>query len=345
MQNLIMTQPDDWHCHLRDDTALATTVVTTAQQFARAIIMPNLKPPVTDADLARAYYQRILKHIPLDSNFTPLMALYLTDHTTPAVIDAAKKSGIVYAAKLYPAGATTHSTDGVTDLNKISDVLQALQDIGLPLLIHGEVTDFDIDIFAREQVFIDRELTPLLTKFDRLKIVLEHISTSYAVDFVKAGPSNLAATITPQHLWLTRNDLLVGGIKPDFYCLPIVKMAEDRDALIAAATSGNAKFFLGTDSAPHSQDNKHTACGCAGMFTAYNALELYAEIFANANALDNLESFASFNGADFYGLPRNTAKIELIRKDWRPPEYLPLGEGKVKLFMGGEVLKWKGVRP
>lgn len=332
MKKIIITQPDDWHCHLRDGAALATTVPAVAQDFARAIVMPNLKPPITNTQQAQAYYQRIISHCPQDTAFQPLMTLYLTNNTNVQIIEEAAQSNLIYGVKLYPAGATTNSTAGVTDLSHLHDVFLAMQAANLPLLIHGEVTDDDIDIFAREQVFIERELQPLLQTYPKLKIVLEHITTEFAVNFVRKGPENLAATITAHHLWLNRNDLLVGGIRPDFYCLPILKMENDRQALIDAATSGEGKFFLGTDSAPHTIENKYTACGCAGLFTSPTALPLYAEMFDSVNALDKLEAFASFNGADFYGLPRNTNQITLIEQPWQPPEYMPLAEGKVKVF-------------
>ncbi len=341
MKNILeFIQPDDYHLHLREGEQLKCTVTDGAQQFARAIIMPNLKQPVTTVEQALAYRQQILRHRPAGSHFTPLMTLYLTDTMSVDTIKAAADHADIYAVKLYPAGATTHSAAGVHSLAKLEPIFAAMEKYSLPLLIHGEVTDATVDIFDREQVFIDRHLLPLLKQFPQLKIVLEHITTAYAVDVIKQSSEYIAATITAHHLWLTRNDLLVGGIKPHHYCLPVVKTFADRDALIAAAISGNTKFFLGTDSAPHSQASKESACGCAGIYTAHAALPLYAEIFAQQNALDKLEAFASINGARFYGLPINKNKIRLIKKSWQVPQTLNFGDQPLIPFAAGQHLQW-----
>ncbi len=338
---LILTRPDDWHLHLRDGDALKAVLPDTARQFARAIVMPNLRPPVTTTELATAYRQRILAALPKGAKFEPLMTLYLTDNTSAEEIKKAKASGFIHGVKLYPAGATTNSDSGVSDLLKCNAVLEAMQNVGLPLLVHAEVTDSEVDVFDRERVFIDRHMTPLLKRFPALKIVFEHITTKDAADFVTASPNNVAATITAHHLLLNRNDMFKGGIQPHHYCLPILKREEHRLALIKAATSGNAKFFLGTDSAPHAKHTKEAACGCAGMYTAHAALELYAEVFEAANSLDKLEAFASFYGADFYGLPRNKDKITLEKTSWLVPNELPLGDDSLVPLRAGQQIHWK----
>ena len=338
---LHLTRPDDWHLHLRDDQAMAAVVAHTARQFGRAIVMPNLGPPVTGTEQALAYRERILAALPADSDFQPLMTLYLTDRTSPGEISRAKDSGQVFAVKLYPAGATTNSDSGVTRLEKTYPALAAMEVHGLPLLVHGEVTDPAVDVFDREQRFIDTQLVPLARQFPNLKIVFEHITTKNAVDFVLDAPANIAATITPQHILLNRNALLVGGIHPHNYCLPVLKRETHRQALLAAATSGNPKFFLGTDSAPHARDAKESACGCAGIYSAHAALELYATAFEQADALDRLEAFASHHGADFYGLPRNTGMVSLERVDWEVPHEYPFGDQPLVPFYAGETLKWK----
>jgi dihydroorotase len=342
MKTLTLTRPDDFHLHLRDGDYLATTVPAVAKQFGRAIIMPNLKPPVTNIDAAKAYKQRIENALlSANTKFTPLMTLYLTDQTTVAEIKAAKQSEIIFGYKLYPAGATTHSASGVTNIEKIYPVLAAMETQDLPLLIHAEVTDADVDIFEREIVFLTHHVTPLLKHFPELRIVIEHVSSADGVAWVKQASPTVAATITAHHLLLNRNDLLVGGIHPHFYCLPIVKSELDRKALIQAATSGNPKFFLGTDSAPHAKSQKETECGCAGIFTGYNALALYAEVFEQAKALDKLEGFASFYGADFYKLPRNQEKITLVNQPWQVPKSLPFGTGVVIPFRADEQMQWQ----
>ena len=338
---LIITRPDDWHLHLRDGDALKAVLPDTVRQFARAIVMPNLRPPVTTAALAGEYRQRILAVLPNGLSFEPLMTLYLTDKTSADEIKRAKASGFVHGVKLYPAGATTNSDSGVTDLNKCTNALEAMQDVGLPLLTHGEVTDADVDVFDREKVFIDRHMTPLLKSFPNLKVVFEHITTEDAADFVIAAPNNVAATITAHHLLMNRNDMFTGGMRPHHYCLPVLKRETHRLALVKAATSGNKKFFLGTDSAPHAKHTKEAACGCAGMYTAHAAIELYAEAFEAANALDKLEAFASFYGADFYGLPRNTDKITLEKTTWLVPNELKLGEDSLVPLRAGQQVHWK----
>ncbi len=316
MNELTLIRPDDWHVHLRDDAMLAAVLPDTARQFARAIAMPNLKPPVRTVAEADAYRQRILAAVPAGLDFTPLLTLYLTDNTRPEDIIQAKASGFVHAVKYYPAGATTNSDSGVTDIMKVQDVLAALQETGLPLLLHGEVTDPGVDVFDREAVFIDTILEPLLARMPHLKVVLEHITTRQAAEFVSAAPANVAATVTAHHLLYNRNAMFQGGIRPHYYCLPILKREIHRQALIEAATGGNPKFFLGTDSAPHARHAKETACGCAGIYTAHAAIELYAEAFDQAGALDKLEAFASFHGPDFYALPRNSDSITLRRVSW-----------------------------
>ncbi|MGJ8692416.1 MAG: dihydroorotase [Thalassotalea sp.] len=340
MTTLSIIRPDDWHVHLRDGDALKNTVADSSKYFGRAIVMPNTVPPVTNADTATAYYQRIMAHNH-NVNFTPLMVIYLTDTTTPADIIAAKKSGLVYAAKLYPAGATTNSSSGVTDVANIYPVLAELENQGMPLLIHGEVTTEDVDIFDREQVFIDTILKPLTAKFTSLKFVLEHITTKNAVDFVTAAGDNVAATITAHHLLFNRNHMLVGGVRPHYFCLPILKRNTHQQALIKAATSGNKKFFLGTDSAPHAVEAKESACGCAGSYTAHAAIELYAEVFDNENALDKLEAFASINGPTFYNLPLNQDKITLTKTSWTVPATLAFGDNQVVPIRAGEEILWQ----
>lgn len=338
---LTITRPDDWHLHLRDGAALKAVLPDTARQFARAIVMPNLRPPVTTTELAVAYRQRILDALPEGANFEPLMTLYLTDNTTAEEIATAKASGIIHGVKLYPAGATTNSDSGVTSLDKCATALAAMEKLGVPLLVHAEVTDHDVDVFDRERVFIERNMVPLLKKYPTLKIVFEHITTKDAAAFVTSAPSNVAATITAHHLLMNRNDMFKGGIQPHHYCLPILKREEHRLALVQAATSGNAKFFLGTDSAPHAKHTKEAACGCAGMYTAHTAIELYAEAFEAANALDKLEGFASVYGADFYALPRNTAQITLAKETWIVPANLPFDQDVIVPLRAGQAVHWK----
>ncbi|WP_078085297.1 dihydroorotase [Microbulbifer mangrovi] len=339
-QQITLRAPDDWHIHLRDGAALERTVGDAAKQFRRAIIMPNLVPPVTDADGALAYRKRIEAAIPEGGNFTPLMVIYLTDNTTPEVVQQAHAAGVV-AAKLYPAGATTNSDSGVTDIANIYPALEAMQSCGMKLLLHGEVTTADIDIFDREQVFIDTILGPVVDDFPNLKIVLEHITTANAAEFVAQARDGVAATITAHHLLYNRNHMLVGGIRPHYYCLPILKRGYHQNALIEAATSGSPKFFLGTDSAPHAQGKKETACGCAGCYTAFSAIELYAEAFEQAGKLDRLEAFASEFGPDFYGLPRNSDTITLVREPWTLPSGLQMGSESLIPLAAGETLNWR----
>jgi dihydroorotase len=341
MQQLTLTRPDDWHLHLRDDALMASVLPDTARQFARAIVMPNLRPPVTTTAQAIAYRERILKALPVGMKFEPLMTLYLTDITSADEIKKAKASGVVHAVKLYPAGATTNSDAGVTDLRKTYAALEAMQACGMPLLVHGEVTSPDIDIFDREAVFIERVMQPLLKDLPGLRVVFEHITTQDAAEFVTSAPDTIAATLTPQHLLYNRNAMLVGGIRPHFYCLPILKRETHREALVKAATGGNKKFFLGTDSAPHAQHTKENACGCAGCYSAHSAIELYAEAFENAGALDKLEGFASFYGADYYGLPRNTDKVTLRKEEWQLPASVGFGEHLLVPLRAGERMKWK----
>ena len=334
-----LLRPDDWHLHLRDGPALASVVGHSAERFARAIIMPNLKPPIVSTEAALAYRQRILEVLPEGSCFQPLLALYLTDNTLSKEVQKAKQSGYVKAVKYYPAGATTHSDRGVTDVRKVFGVLGALEEVGMPLLVHGEVTDPAVDIFDRERVFIERVLAPLLERFQGLKIVFEHVTTQEAVEFVTDGPERLAATITAHHLLLNRNALFEGGLRPHHYCLPVLKREQHRQALIKAATSGNPKFFLGTDSAPHHIEGKEADYGCAGIYTSHAAIELYAEVFEEAGALGNLEGFASHFGADFYGLPRNEQTLSLRRKTWQVPGSYEFGSGRlVPLRAGGQCL-------
>ncbi|WBA80194.1 dihydroorotase [Endozoicomonas sp. GU-1] len=340
-QLLTITRPDDWHLHLRDGNVLTETVAATARTFGRAIIMPNLVPPVTDADLASQYKTRILEQVSADSAFQPLMTLYLTDKTSPETILNAHQRGDVVALKLYPAGATTHSDAGVTNLENIYGALETMAECGLPLLVHGEVTDADIDIFDREKTFIDRHLVKLVERFPTLKIIMEHITTADAARFVSEGGENLGATITAHHLLYNRNHMLVGGIKPHYYCLPILKRNRHQQALLEAAVSGNRRFFLGTDSAPHAIGAKESPCGCAGCYTAPAAIELYAEAFDMMGALDKLEAFASFNGPDFYGLPRNQDTITLVKEDWLMPESIAFGDNLVKPLRAGETVSWR----
>jgi dihydroorotase len=337
---LTLTRPDDWHLHVRDGAALQTVVPHTAAQFARAIIMPNLKPPVTTAELALAYKARILAAVPQGVAFEPLMTLYLTDNLPPEEIVKAKAAGVV-ACKLYPAGATTNSDAGVTDLKKIYPTLEAMQKVGMLLLVHGEVTSSDIDLFDREAAFIDTQLIPLRRDFPELKIVFEHITTKDAADYVMAADRFVGATLTAHHLLYNRNAIFTGGIRPHYYCLPVLKRETHRVALLTAATSGNPRFFLGTDSAPHPAHLKEHASGCAGCYTAHAAIEMYAEAFDTVGKLDQLEAFASFNGADFYGLPRNTGTITLKREAWTPPESFQFGEAELKPLRSGEALPWR----
>jgi dihydroorotase len=341
MQTLTITRPDDWHLHLRDGAALAAVLPDTARRFGRAIVMPNLKPPVTSVALADAYRQRILAALPAGLSFEPLMTLYLTDNTPPDEIDRAKASGFVHGVKLYPAGATTNSDAGVSALVKCRAALARMEAVGMPLLVHGEVTDPAVDVFDREAVFIDRVLLPLCKDFPALKLVLEHVTTRDGVDFVLAGGSNVAATITAHHLLLNRNAIFQGGIRPHHYCLPVLKRELHRRALVAAATSGDPKFFLGTDSAPHGKATKEAACGCAGCYTAHAGIELYAEAFDAVGALDRLEGFASHFGADFYGLPRNRDRIILVRQPLAVPAVLPyLDQDPLVPLRAGESVTW-----
>jgi dihydroorotase len=344
MQQLTLTRPDDWHVHFRDGPALRHTVPHTARVFARAIAMPNLVPPVKTAEQARSYRERLMAAAPPGSGFEPLMVLYLTDETTVADIRAAKAAGSVVAAKLYPAGATTNSAQGVTSLPKLYPVLEAMAEAGLLLLVHGEVTAPEVDVYDREKVFIDTILAPLVRRFPQLKVVLEHITTRDAAVFVQEAPGTVAATLTVQHLLYNRNHMLVGGVRPHLYCLPVLKRNVHQEALLACAASGSPKFFLGTDSAPHARHTKEQACGCAGCFTAPAALELYAEIFEDLGALDKLEAFASFHGPDFYGLPRNKAKVSLRKESWTLPAEYPLGDHSIVPLKAGEAIRWKLVR-
>ena len=341
MKTITITQPDDMHLHVRNGGLLRTVLPYTAKQFARAIIMPNLKPPVTTVAQALSYRDEILAAVSPDLDFIPLMTLYLTASTSIDEIKQAAESEHVFGFKLYPAGATTHSDAGVADIKAAYPLFAAMEKYGIPLLIHGEVTDADCDIFDRERIFIDRNLTDIINKFSALRIVLEHVTTSEAVQFVESASQNIAATITPQHLLYNRNALLVGGIRPHHYCLPVLKREQHRQALLKAATSGNPKFFLGTDSAPHSTESKENACGCAGCFTAPIALELYAEAFESANSLDKLEAFASFFGADFYRLPRNTATLSLSQEEWRVPSAYGNDGISITPLRGNELLRWK----
>jgi dihydroorotase len=341
MQQLTITRPDDWHLHLRDGALMQAVVQDTARQFARAIVMPNLRPPVTTTEQSLAYRGRIIAALPADAKFEPLMTLYLTDNTTAEEIKRARQSGIVHAVKLYPAGATTNSDAGVTDIRKAYPALEEMQRCGMPLLVHGEVTAPDVDVFDREAVFIERVLIPLLKDLPQLRVVLEHITTRDAVQFVTGAPTHIAATITVHHLLYNRNAMFSGGLRPHYYCLPVLKREVHREALGKAATSGNPKFFLGSDSAPHEQHAKESACGCAGCYTAYAAVELYAEAFEQLDALDRLEGFASFFGADYYRLPRNTGKITLRKESWQVPDSMSFGEHRLVPLRARESLAWK----
>jgi len=341
MDRITLRRPDDWHLHLRDGAAMAAVLADSARRFARAIVMPNLKPPVRTTEEALAYRGRILAALPAGAAFEPLMTLYLTDDTPPEEISRAKLSGRVHGVKLYPAGATTHSEAGVTRLSRCFHALERMQAVGLPLLVHGETTDAAIDVFDREMVFIEEVLGPTLERFPGLKIVLEHVTTREAVQFVEVTGPNVAATITAHHLLLNRNALFLGGIRPHHYCLPVLKREADREALVEAAVSGNPKFFLGTDSAPHARAAKEAACGCAGIYTAHAAIELYAIAFEEAGALDKLEGFASEFGARFYGLPVNGERITLLREDWRVPERLAFGGDELVPLRAGESIPWK----
>ena len=341
MDRITLTLPDDWHLHVRDGDVLKHVVPYSARRFGRAIIMPNLKPPVTTVEQARAYRERILAALPAGSGFEPLMTLYLTERTPAAEIDRAMASGLIHAVKLYPAGATTNSDAGVTDLRRCDETLAAMAKAGLPLLVHGEVTTEGVDVFDREARFLEERLAPLLARHPRLRIVCEHITTREAAEFVRGAPDTVAATITCHHLLFNRNHMLAGGIRPHYYCLPILKRERDRATLLEAATSGNPKFFLGTDSAPHARGDKEAACGCAGCFTAPAAMELYAEAFEAVGRLDRMEGFASHFGADFYGLPRNARTLTLVREPWTLPESYAFGAGRVVPLRAGETLPWR----
>jgi len=343
-ESITLARPDDWHVHLRDGAAMASVVGATARQFARAIVMPNLKPPVVNVAMAKAYRERILAALARGAKLEPLMTLYLTDDTAPAEIEKAKADGIVKAVKYYPAGATTNSAPGVTDIRKCDAVLEAMQAAGMPLLVHGEVTDPEVDLFDREAVFLDRILAPLVKRFPKLKVVVEHITTHEAAAFVERAAENVGATITAHHLLMNRNALFAGGIRPHHYCLPVLKRETHRRALVKAATSGNPKFFLGTDTAPHARGAKECECGAAGIYTAHAALELYAEAFEAADALEKLEAFASHHGADFYGLPRNSGRVTLEKAQWEVPQEYPFGDSSVVPLRAGRTLGWRLVR-
>ena len=340
---ITLTRPDDWHLHLRDGAVLKDVLPHTAKQFARAIVMPNLKPPVTTVALARAYRERIMAALPSGLKFDPLMTLYLTDNTSPDEIKRAVESGFVHGIKLYPAGATTNSDAGVTDLKHCMATLEMMQTVGLPLLVHGEVTDGDIDLFDREAVFIEKILIPLRRQLPALKIVFEHITTSQAAEYVRDADGSIAATITAHHLLYNRNALFKGGVRPHYYCLPVLKRETHRQALLKAASSGSPRFFLGTDSAPHAKGLKEHACGCAGCYTALHAMELYAQAFEEVGALNKLEAFSSFYGADFYGLPRNQDKVTIERSPWQIPDSLPMADSTVVPLDAGQQLQWKFV--
>ena len=344
-ERLTIDRPTDWHLHLRDGAGMADVVGHSARVFARAVVMPNLSPPVVTVDQAAAYRERILSALPPGSDFEPLMALYLTDTTSRAEIRAAKGSGLVVAAKLYPAGATTHSDRGVTGVERIAHVLDEMEACGLPLLVHGEVTDPAVDLFDRERLFIDRVLVTLVKRWPGLRVVLEHVSTREGVQFVSASSLRVAATVTPQHLLLDVNDLLAGGVRPHHYCLPVLKRERDREALLAAAAGDDPRFFLGTDSAPHARRTKEASCGCAGIFSAHAAIELYAEAFEQAGRLERLEAFASERGADFYGLPRNPDRITLRRMPWTVPECYPYGGEELVPLRAGAQVHWTLVEP
>lgn len=343
VDRLTFTRPDDWHLHLRDGDAMRAVLPDTVRRFARAIIMPNLKPPVVTTGQAVAYRTRILSALPeeLADQFEPLMTLYLTDTTSPAEISQAKVSGIIHGIKLYPAGATTHSEAGVTDIARCNAVLEMMEKLDMPLLVHGEVVDREVDIFDRERIFIDRVLIPLMQRFPGLRVVFEHITTREAVELVQTVPNRIAATITPHHLMLSRNALFMGGLRPHYYCLPVLKREAHRQALVEAATSGHSRFFLGTDSAPHPLRDKETACGCAGIYSAHAAIEFYAEVFEQAGRLDRLEAFASFHGADFYRLPRNTTRISLARENWQIPAQIEFANDTLVPLRAGESTGWK----
>jgi len=341
MDRITITRPDDWHLHLRDGQAMASVLGDTARRFARAIVMPNLKPPVRTTQEALHYRDRIVGELPEGVAFEPLMTLYLTDDTPPEEIARAKLSGRVFGVKLYPAGATTHSDEGVTRLSRCFHTLEKMEELGLPLLVHGESTDPAIDVFDREKAFLEEVLSPALERFSRLKVVLEHITTRDAVQFVEVTGKNVAATVTAHHLLLNRNALFMGGIRPHHYCLPVLKREEHREALVEAATSGNPKFFLGTDSAPHPRNAKEAACGCAGIYTAHAAIELYATAFEEAGALDKLEDFASRFGPQFYGLPVNQDKIALVREEWTVPQDIAFGEERLVPLRAGDTVPWK----
>jgi len=338
---LTLTRPDDWHLHVRDAAAMRDVVAHTARQFSRAIIMPNLQPPVTTTAQALAYRERILAALPAGSGFQPLMTLYLTDRTSAADIEEAVTSGLVQAVKLYPAGATTHSDAGVTDIRNTYPALEAMQEHGMPLLVHAEVTDPEVDVFDRERIFINRVLEPLTVRYPGLKVVLEHVTTREGIYFVESTPDTVAATITAHHLLLNRNAMFRGGLQPHAYCLPVLKRETHREALLEAATGGNRKFFLGTDSAPHARERKEASCGCAGIYTAHAALELYAQAFEDAAALHRLEAFASHFGPDFYGLPRNTQTVTLEKTDWRVPDSYAMGDTTLIPLHAGQTLHWR----
>ena len=341
MQSITLNRPDDWHLHLRDGPILKSVVCHSARQFSRAVIMPNLSPPVTTVKSALAYRMRILDALEPFSAFKPLMTLYLTDSTTQQEIKRASECPHIIGCKLYPAGATTHSDAGVTSVDRIQSILESMAHFDMPLMVHGEVTDQNIDVFDREQVFIDRHLSTIVDQFDPLRIILEHVTTQDGVQFVEQARAGVAATITPQHLLFNRNAILAGGLKPHNYCLPVLKRERHRIALVKAATSGNAKFFLGTDSAPHAKTLKESDCGCAGCYSAYAALELYTEIFEKAGSLDKLNAFASIFGANFYRLPTNTGTVKLEKKDWVVPKHYPLADQSVVPFRAGDTLSWK----
>lgn len=344
MREITITQPDDWHCHLRDGIYLSRTVPDTAHTFRRAIVMPNLTSPIMTVHAAKEYKTRILAEVPAHLDFTPLMTIYLTDETVPEMIAEAKASGFIYGAKLYPQGATTHSEAGVTKIEKMYKTFEAMSELHLPLLIHGETTDPTVDIFDREKYFIDKVLNPIVNNFPNLKIVLEHITTEEAVQFITDSSPYLGATITPHHLLFNRNILFKGGIRPHYYCLPILKRHAHQVALIKAATSGNPKFFIGTDSAPHSINRKESSCGCAGIYNAPNALALYAEIFDAEDKLNELEAFVSFHGADFYGLPRNQSTVRLKERPYPMPEHLSFGGETVIPLQAGQTIQWEIIR-
>ncbi len=341
MKSLTIIRPDDWHLHLRDGDALKAVTAHAARRFRRAIVMPNLTPPVVTLGQALAYRRQILDALPPESGFRPLMTLYLTDKTLPSDVLRAKEDGHIHGVKLYPAGATTNSEAGVTDIRHTYEVLDVMQELGMPLLVHGEVADPEVDVFDRERIFIERVLAPLTERFPRLRVVLEHVTTREGVEFVRSAAPSVAATITAHHLLINRNAMFAGGIRPHHYCLPVAKRERHRQALVEAATSGDPKFFLGTDSAPHPRFKKESACGCAGIYTAYNALELYAEAFEQAGALGRLEAFAGFHGADFYGLPRNQDTLTLVKEEWTVPESLPFGNDGLVPFRAGETMNWR----